>query len=66
MNISELKQGNPSGERTSLELKTHELLRKLDIYYDWVDNDEVSSMEECAEWNIRKARSRDKKKYFFV
>ena len=49
MNISELKQGNPSGERTSLELKTHELLRKLDIYYDWVDNDEVSSMEECAE-----------------
>ena len=49
LNISEIKQGNPSGERTSLELKTHEFLRKLDIYYEWVDNDEVSSMEECAE-----------------
>ncbi|WP_417204350.1 prolyl-tRNA synthetase associated domain-containing protein [Acetoanaerobium sticklandii] len=49
INISEIKSDLPKGKRTNIELKSHEILNELCLEYEWVDNDEVSSMEECTE-----------------
>jgi len=50
MYISEIKNKAPrTGERTPLELKMYDMLEKLGIAYEHVDNDEAYTMEECAE-----------------
>lgn len=51
INISEIKTGAPDKEKHGLEGKVHQLLNELKIDFWWVDNDEVSSMEECIEIN---------------
>ncbi|RQD71835.1 MAG: prolyl-tRNA synthetase associated domain-containing protein [Tindallia sp. MSAO_Bac2] len=49
LHISEIRTGKPEDQRTALEHKVHDILHELEIPYHWVDNDSVSSMEECVE-----------------
>ncbi|MBN2900038.1 MAG: prolyl-tRNA synthetase associated domain-containing protein [Clostridia bacterium] len=49
LNISTIKSTPPTDERTLLESSVFQLLEKLQIAYEYVDNDSVESMEACYE-----------------
>lgn len=49
MYVSEIMTTAPTDERQPLEQKLYEILDKLKISYEWVDNDPADTMEECAE-----------------
>lgn len=48
MYISEIRTKAPTDERMPLERKMYDMLDKLKIPYEQVDNDPAASMEECA------------------
>lgn len=47
--ISEISNFTPQDSRGELETKVYEVLNKLNIPFERVDNDPVESMEECVE-----------------
>lgn len=47
--ISEISTAAPEDERTAIEKKVYNLLVKLNIPFERVDNDVVETMEECKE-----------------
>lgn len=47
--ISDIKKDIPTAQITDLEQRTFETLKKLGIEFERVENDPVSSMEECIE-----------------
>lgn len=49
MYISEITNSIPEDERGVLETKVYEELGRLGIAFERVDNDSISTMEECAE-----------------
>ncbi len=49
MFISEVFKGAPNDTRGDLEARTYNELKKLNIEFERVDNDEAISMEECVE-----------------
>lgn len=51
MKFSEIYTSAPLEERSSLEMKTYQILDKLNIKYERIDHEAVSSMEECVEVN---------------
>ena len=49
MYISEITNTFPSDEKSETESKVYEKLKELGIDFERVDNDSISTMEECAE-----------------
>ena len=49
--ISEIKKGAPDKKKSGLEGEVHKILNELKIDFCWVENDEVSTMQECVEIN---------------
>ena len=51
--VSEIKYNEPEGFKTALQEKAYEALKKLNIGYIRVDNDEARTMEDCEAINIK-------------
>lgn len=49
MYISEILTTFPEDARSGLEMKVYDKIREVDIPFERVDNDSISTMEECAE-----------------
>ena len=49
MYISEISTSVPSDDRGTLETKVYEKFTELGIEFERVDNDSISTMEECEE-----------------
>lgn len=49
MYISEVTDTYPSDERAEIETRVYEKLRENSVRFERVDNDSISTMEECAE-----------------
>ena len=49
INVSEVSREFPHDERGALETKVYEVLKKTGIEFTRVDNDSISTMEECIE-----------------
>lgn len=49
MYISEILTAFPEDERSALEMKVYDKIRETGIPFERVDNDSISTMEECAE-----------------
>lgn len=49
MYISEVTDTYPSDKRADIETKVYEKLRENSVRFERVDNDSISTMEECAE-----------------
>lgn len=52
MYISEITTDYPSDKRSDTESKVYDKLRELSIEFERVDNDSISTMEECAEVGV--------------
>lgn len=49
MYISEIVNTFPEDQRSELEMKVYDRIRELGIPFERVDNDSISTMEECEE-----------------
>ena len=62
--ISDIYTTAPTDERVATEKKVYQILDRLKISYERVDNDVVETMEECEEIDKRVLEQRFAKVFF--
>ncbi|EOI6039320.1 MULTISPECIES: hypothetical protein [Enterococcus] len=53
INVSEIKTNKPQKYETLLQEKVYAALESLDISYERVETDEVITMEDCEQVNLK-------------